>query len=247
MKSERSGLATGDLDAVRAAVGRMRLTSWSDVEQRLLVRAARSKPQCTTSLVPAPAIPGPEVQDLVGPTLNGSGRYELALEVVLLVGGVQPTVPHVDDAPLAFVPLHGLPVDRWATSRRRIWHAAARNTRRQIRPTVTTLRVRSFQVWLLTGDRLTSAVAMDIGYFARAGADGPAQAAACTASGWWSVLSERAAVILVSDDPTDHSSAADLIAGLRRETAHPLPANLFRYDGGRSSLGPAQATAVQPL
>jgi hypothetical protein len=94
---------------------------------------------------------------------------------------------------------------------------------------VTHLRVDPFHIWLLTGDRSTSAVALDIGYFARAGAAGRHLATANEGTGWWSVLSEQAAVIVLSEGAATNVAAVELVAGLRSETIDPLPANLFRY------------------
>lgn len=229
MTAERPDKVTIEINRARTAVAGLQLRRWAEVEHRLLVRAA-------------PA---------TGAFRSGERGPGIALQVVLRIEDQSTADANrsgvgIGDQRAAIVRLEGLPWRRWAVAPDRIWRAAANNTRRLVRPTVTKLLVPPFQVWLLTGDHSTSGVALDIGYFLRAAGFSDAEQAATGAPGWWSVLSERAAVLVLIAEPpaaltggatqqtasnmaTHHhrTEAMALIAGLRRRTDQPLPSNLF--------------------
>jgi hypothetical protein len=217
MTAEQFHRATEDFDAVRTAVSALHLSRWTEVEPRLRVRAK------------------------VGIAPTGEDLAEVGLEVVLPVRDDAAIGPHATDRPAGMIPLWRLPWQRWSVSQRQIWLAAAKNTRRETRPTVTALAVPPFQAWLLTGDGNTSGVALDVGYFIRAGARSSGRT--CTeGTGWFSVLSDSAAVLLLISSTQQgrvedtlgsiknlRGEAITLIAELRRRTDRQLPQNLACY------------------
>ncbi|MEM7325111.1 MAG: hypothetical protein AAF531_18625 [Actinomycetota bacterium] len=210
---------------VRRAVRALDLGTWRAVEGRLVLRVIADQPGPPAG---DPAANSP----LQRPIGNG-----LALQVVLPVRDGRPDYGPDTSPPgppdrsadvCALIPAAGLPHHRWRVDEERVLRCAAGNTRRLVRPVVTTVDVDGFQVLLLTGGTTTSGVAVDVGYFLRAAGAAPSTD---RSRRWWSVLSDRAVVVLhsgASNQPPRWRDAMQLVTGLRATTVNPLPPNLFK-------------------
>lgn len=197
-------------DQVGAAVASLHLQSWADMKARLMVRTTTNRS-------------GPLVRKL-------SEGLWLTIVLPLHLPGDGPT----GDVE-AMVTLKSQDVTAWATATEDIWSAAEANTRRSLQPMVRCLETCQFSITLLVGDRATSGVAIDIEHFARSSPPPPLPQTEPQPS-WWSLLSERCAVLLRSNaamsahrkQDVESRRASAVVNELRKRTDGPFPPNLFQ-------------------